>query len=330
MALTLVKPASERTAPVYDPLCHGVDLPEETVLHPLGFRMQLSTNSVEVIRAAEEQWAEFPPLFHDRRIEIRVAVSDDEQAPCSTGLIWRAQGHLLALEADRYNFAVCDVEKGFSFCWLVPATARNHEFFRSHFLNILLQAPLWQTHLTWVHAACVARSGRAILLCGASGAGKTCLAYACARRGWTLITDEVSSLVRGSQERAVLGNPRYLHFRETAATIMPELNGRLATPNSVGKFSIEVRAAELGIETAFQGRVAAIVFLERRPDLPARLTPVSSADAFHGLECDLPFFPQPVYDAHLAALRHLVEGGAFELRYNHLDEAVSLLHSLVE
>lgn len=314
----------------YDPLCYSVELPFEIVLHPLGFRLQLSTNSAEVIQAAQEQWAEFPSLFHDRLIEIRVVVSDDEQAPCSTGLIWRAQRHLLALEADRHNFAVCDVEKGFAFCWLVPATARNHDFFRSHFLNILINVILWQTHLARVHAACVARSGKAVLLCGSSGAGKSCLAYACARRGWTFITDEVTSLSLGSSERLVLGNPRYLHFRETAASILPELAGRLATPNSVGKFSIEMRTAEMGVETAFQSHAAAVVFLDRRPDSPARLTPVSAADAFRGLESEIPLLPQPQYDAHRAALRHLVQNGAFELRYHNLDEAVTLLDSLLK
>lgn len=324
-----MKSSSGSAAPPYDPLCHAVDLPYETVLHPLGFRMQLSTNSSDVIQAAEEQWSEFPSLFHDRVVEIRVAVSDDDQAPCSTGLIWRAQRHLLALEADRHNFAVCDVEKAFSFCWLVPATARNHDFFRSHFLNILIQASLWQTHLTRVHAACVSRSGRGVLLCGSSGAGKSCLAYACARRGWVFITDEVSSLVRASHGRTVLGNPRYLHFRDTAATILPELEGRLSAPNSVGKFSIEVPAAELHTETAFQSHVAAVVFLNRRPDEPARLTPVSALDAFRGLESDLPLFPQPQFDAHRAALRYLVQDGAFELRYHDLGQAVTLLDSLV-
>lgn len=315
---------------IYDPLCYSVDLPFETVLHPLGFRMQLSTNSREIIQAAEAQWAEFPPLFDDRLIEIRVAVSDDEQAPCSTGLIWRAQRHLLALEADRHNFAVCDVEKGFAFCWLVPATARDHDFFRSHVLNSLINVILWHSHLARVHAACVARNGRGVLLCGASGAGKTCLAFACARRGWTFITDEISSILRTSAERIVLGNPRYLHFRETAAAILPELAGRLARPNSVGKFSIEMRAAEVGVDTAFQAHAAAVVFLDRRPGSPARLTPISAADAFRGLDSDLPLLPQPQYDAHRAALRHLVQVGAFELRYRDLDEAVTMLDSLVK
>jgi hypothetical protein len=315
---------------VYDPLQYGIDLPYETTLYPLGFRLQLITNSREIIQAAEEDWAVFPLLFEDRTLEIRVAVSDDEQIPCPTSLIWRAQRHLLALESDRQNFAVCDLEQGFSFCWLAPTTARNHDFFRSHFLNILVQAPLWQTHLTWIHAACVARDGRGLLLCGPSGAGKSCLAYACARRGWTFITDEVSSLVRGSAEATVLGNSRCIHFRDTAAAILPEFHGRLAAPNSVGKISIEVRTSELHkVQTAFQCRVASVVFLERREDMPARLAPLSTADAFHGLESDLPLCPQPLYDTHRAALRKLVEGGAFELRYHDLEEAVGLIEPLV-
>jgi hypothetical protein len=324
-----MNPSTGKPAPVLDPLCYGVELPYATVLYPLGFRMDLTTNSHEVIKAAEEDWAGFPLLFDDRTIELRVAVSNDDQAPCPTTLIWRAQGHLLALESDRHNFAVCDLEKGFSFCWVVPATARNHDFLRSFLLRILIQAPLWQTHLTWVHAACVARNGRGLLLCGASGAGKSCLAYACARRGWTFVTDEVSSLVRPSKERMVLGNPRYMHFRETATAVLPELTGRLAVTNAVGKMSLDVSPADLGtIDTAFQTRVAAVVFLDRQASASARLTPISAADAYHGLDRELPLFPQPLHDAHRATLRNLVAVGAYELRYEDLEEAVSLLEPL--
>jgi len=62
---------------VLDPLCYGIDLPYKTVLYPLGFRLDLITNSQEVIRAAENDWGGFPLLFHDRTLEQRVAVSDD-------------------------------------------------------------------------------------------------------------------------------------------------------------------------------------------------------------------------------------------------------------
>ena len=324
-----MKPGASQPTPVLDPLGYGVHLPYTTVLYPLGFRLDLVTNSQEVIQAAADDWASFPLLFHDRTLEVKVAVSNDDQAPCPTSLIWRAQGHLVALESDRHNFAVCDLEKGFSFCWIVPATARNHDFLGAFFLRTLVQLPLWQTHLTRVHAACVARNGQALLLCGASGAGKTCLAYACARRGWTLVTDEITSLVRNSKERTVLGNPRYMHFRDTATAVLPELNGRLPSLNARGKMSFEVRTADLGtIDTAFESRAAAVVFLDRQAGAPARSTPVCAADAFYGLDSDLPLFPQPLYDAHRAALRSLVAGGAFELRYHDLDEAVRLLDPL--
>jgi hypothetical protein len=318
------------SAPVFDPFCYSVELPHEKVFYPFGFRMQLITNSLDVLQVAEESWGGFPLLFDDKSLELRVAVSDDEQAPSASGLIWRAQRHLLTLQSDQNNFAICDLEKGFSFGWFVPATARNHAFLRRYYLDTIVYVMLWQTHLTSIHAGCVARNGRGVLLCGESGAGKSCLSYACARRGWELITEESSALLRRSKDRIVLGKPAQMHFRDTAATILPELKDRLIPTNAPGEISIEVRTAELpGIRTAFQSRVAAVVLLNRGAGGPARLVPIPPAQACERLERELPLFEQPVYEAHRASLRHLVEVGAYELQYRDLDEAVRLLESLV-
>jgi hypothetical protein len=120
-----------------------------------------------------------------------------------------------------------------------------------------------------------------------------------------------------------------MHFRETATAVLPELTGRLAVTNAVGKMSLDVSPADLGtIDTAFQTRVAAVVFLDRQASASARLTPISAADAYHGLDRELPLFPQPLHDAHRATLRNLVAVGAYELRYEDLEEAVSLLEPL--
>lgn len=316
--------------PVFDPFQYGVELPHQIVLHPLGFAMRLSTNSREIIQATEGSWAGFPSFFNDKSLEVRVVVSEDQQALCPATLVWRAQRNLLTLISDQNNFAICDLDRAFAFCCIAPATARNHEFFRYYYLDSIVQLLLWQTHLTRVHGACVARSGRGVLLCGPSGAGKSCLAYACACRGWSFITDEASSLVRTSNERMVLGKPRQMHFRDTAAEIFPELDGRLAAPNAVGKISIEINTADLpAVQTAFQARVAAVVFLNRHAGVPAGLVPISAEDAFNRLDSDLPLFAEPAHRQHRASLRHLVEAGAFELRYRNLDEGVSLLEPLV-
>jgi hypothetical protein len=203
-------------------------------------------------------------------------------------------------------------------------------FLRRYYLDTMVYVMLWQTHLTSIHAGCVARNGHAVLLCGESGAGKSCLSYACARRGWELITEESSALLRRSKDRIVLGKPAQIHFRETAAAILPELKDRLIPTNEPGEISIELRTADLpGIRTAFQSRVAAVVLLNRGAGGPARLVPIRPAQACERLERELPLFEQPVFEAHRASLRHLVEVGAYELRYGDLDEAVQLLESLV-
>ena len=112
--------------------------------------------------------------------------------------------------------------------------------------------------------------------------------------------------------------------------LLSELNDRLAAPNAVGKISIEVDTAELrDIRTAFQCRVAAVVFLNRHTGGSARLVPLSAEDAFCRLNQDLPLFEEPVHEQHRASLRNLLEAGAFELRYGDLDEAVNTPEPLV-
>ena len=324
-----MKESIHTAVPVFDPFVYGIELPHQTIVHALGFPMRLSTNSLDVIQVAEESWAGFPALFDDKSLEVRVAVSEDQDAPCPTGLAWRGQGHLLTLQSDRDNFAVCDVERGFAFAWFAPATARNHEFLRYYYLDTIANLLLWPSHLTRIHASCVTRAGRGVLFCGDSGAGKSCLAFACARNGWDLVTDEAVSLVRGSQERIVLGKPWQMHFRESAAAIFPEFQGWLASPNAAGKISVEIRTADLPeIRTAVQCPVAAVVFLNRPAGGPARLIPISAAEAFDRLNQDLPLMAESVMHQHRAALRHLVEVGCFELRYRDLDEALHVLESL--
>ncbi len=315
--------------PVFDPFGYGIELPLETNVNALGFPLRLVTNSPDIVRATEESWAGYPQLFTDKSLEFRVIVSNDESVACASDLYpARAQGHLLHIMSDPANFAVCDLDKGFASFWLAPATARNREFFRYYYLLNALYIMVWHTHLTSVHAAGIARNGRGVLLCGDSGAGKTCLSFACARRGWDFITDEAVSLVRRSPERMVVGGTRHLHFRESALVLLPELRGRLARILATGKLSVEVNTNEFPeIRRIVQTAVAAVVFLNRAPGGPARLAPISVPDAVSRLERELPLMEQ--MEDHRAALRHLAEAGSFELRYRDLDDAVTVLESLV-
>jgi hypothetical protein len=174
----------------------------------------------------------------------------------------------------------------------------------------------------------VARNGRGVLLCGDSGAGKTCLSFACARRGWSFITDDGVSLVRRSQERMVVGTPRDMHFRPTAVEILPELEGHLALIEPWGKLVFQPSSSAFpDFRRELYTYVNAVVFLNRSTGGPAELIPVSCQEAFARLDRELPFMEQ--IEDQRASLRRLVEARAYELRYADLYEAVNALESLI-
>ncbi len=112
------------------------------------------------------------------------------------------------------NFYIVDLLQGFSFGWVNAAAISHRNYFRYHFLEAAALAHIVNRHAAPVHAACVERQGRGVLLCGDSGAGKSSLAFACARAGWTYVTDDASFLINGESERRVVGN---CHIDPTAA-----------------------------------------------------------------------------------------------------------------
>jgi hypothetical protein len=313
---------------VFDPFRYGVALPLQTDVNAHGFPMRVITNSLDVIKTTEESWAGFPQLFADHSLEFRVVVTDNEHAKRPSDMFTRAQRHLVVTVSDEEDFAVGDLDRGIASFWVSPASARDHEFFRNYHLHNVMYLMLWYAHMTMVHAACVARNGRGVLLCGESGAGKSCLSLACARRGWTFITDDGVSLVRRSKERMVVGTPRDMHFRPTAVEVFPELEGHLTQIKPWGKLLFQPSSNLFpDFRRELYTFADAVVFLNRPASGPARLVPMSSQEAYTRLDRDLPLMEQ--IEDQRASLQRLVEGRAYELRYSNLYDAVSTLESLV-
>jgi hypothetical protein len=320
---------SQIDAPV-DSLVANFELPRRARFYPLGFPLELETNSEEVIQAAAEGWGRFAPRFDETPVRLSLGVSERQEMPLPSEPRIDTPEHLITFFWDQFNFAVCDMRSGFAFGWVTRKVARDHVFLRYHFLHALAMSMLVHRFLAPVHGAFVARNGHGVLLCGDSFAGKTTLAYACARAGWTYLTDDGTYLIRARQNRYATANPYQIHFRADAPALFPELRGRSNAVRPNGKIGIEVFTSDLPIATAGEGSIDHVVFLNRGHGGHAHLAPHPNEDAMAWCEQYASYGEARVRMEQRRTLRKLLDAGVWEMRYGDLAGAVDCLERLVD
>ena len=311
----------------HDPLHHRIDLPLTGSFFPLGFGVEIATNSRDVLEAAAESWGGYASEHPYPPVELRVVVQPaGDLAPEA---VFRNQRRLFTIVADRDNFACYESGSLFGYCFVSQKTAADHAWFRFYFLETMAYMLLAQRWVMPVHAACVARDETGVLLCGLSNAGKSTLAWACARAGWTYVTDDGTWLLTQTEDRDALGRCRSIRFRDDAPRLFPELQEyiRRARPN--GKISIEVPLdAFPQIRTASRCRVGSVVLLDRREGAATSAQPVAAAEAIGLLLRDMPWYGDEVRTMYERTARRLLEVPAYRLTYEKLDQAVALLSNL--
>jgi hypothetical protein len=311
------------------PLLARQEFAHRRTYYPLGFAVEIETNSIEILLAASESWGGHVCASTDPPLRIRLGVTQSRSSGLPPAPVPRADGHLLSIVADAANFAVCDLRQGVAFGWVSEATLESRLYFRYHFLEAVALSLVSTSRASPLHAACVSLEGRGILLCGASGAGKSTLAYACARAGWTFTSDDASYLLWESAELDVRGNSHQVRFRPSARELFPELQGRSLTPRAAGKPSIEVFTAELpGIVTAKESQVHYIVLLNRRTSSPGELTPLTREEMLPQLDGSL-FAEEWTPHPRAKLLERLCAANMYELRYSDFEGAIGLLERLV-
>lgn len=318
---------------VNDPLLTRVPLEYEALHFPYGFPARIRSNSPITMRAAEISCSTYRQKFDFPPLDVRVLVSDSSSPGRSEPPRFRSQGNLLTLVADAENFASLDLNTGFSFGWVTKATAEKTEYFRQCVLDVMIYCLLEVRHLVTVHAACVRRNNKGVLLAGVSGAGKSSLAYACARRGWTYVSDDASAFIRESHKPVIIGHPHKFRFREPVGDLFPEFCGLKSTLRAYGKPTVEVRTASLDwLKSEDESRIDCIVFLNRAEFSGGspQLIPLPLETAWQRLSFSVWSVQLPAYQERLAALERLLDLPIYEMRYGELDPAIDMLQDLVE
>lgn len=159
----------------------------------------------------------------------------------------------------------------------VPGLARSLVWL----LNALaLNAPSPDVH---VHAAVASLDGRAVILPGRSGAGKTTLVAALALAGWVYLSDEVAAL--DLHHAVVRPYPRPLALEEGSWGLFPGAGDRW--PADVPELVTDLRLllpVTLGTSAPPEvARPIAIVFPDVQPGATTALVPMGRAEALERL-----------------------------------------------
>lgn len=313
-----------------DPLLSGCELPLRTTFFPLGFPVELATNSREVMEAGKKSWRLFEQSFDVPPIQIQFGVEDGLSSAMPARPTFRSRGHLMSIIADAQNFSNCDFSRGFAYGWVTQRVAAESGFFRYNFLEPAALTLLGQRYLAPVHAALVAKDGCGVMLCGDSFAGKSTLAYACARAGWTFVTDDAVYLVRQDPRCYGIGNPHSIRFRESARALFEELRDRRPITRPNGKIGFEICTEELAMRTAEGTEIHQIVFLDRHGSQPAHLFPYPKARALHLWRQFVNHGEEQTRAEQIKSYERLLGARMWALTYASLEAAVVRLNQLAE
>src|SRR5881296_303589 len=233
--------------PDRDPLRRSipVEIVEEFV--PLGSKLRLETNSREILEACRTSFGRYgipAPGSGAASLVVRLFVDPTfTDGPPWPDPVFRGQGEIFYISAGRQNTAVALLDTGFATGFIAPEMARDIVFFRNTFLECLVLTMLTHGKLgayTYAHASAVVLGNKGLLFCGPSQAGKSTLAYACARRGFQVVSDDVVYLHDGEEGLIVWGKPWHLRLLQDCTRFFPELKTHGDSLRFDGKDCVEI------------------------------------------------------------------------------------------
>jgi HprK-related kinase A len=182
-----------------------------------------------------------------------------------------------------------------------------------------------------IHAAVLERDGRALVLPGVTGAGKSTLCAGLAHRGWRLLSDEFALIRPG--DGALMPWPRPISLKNVSIDVIrrwaPDAYLSTPVPNTNKGTVAHVRPPADSVRRAAELAVPAwLVFPTFEAGAAPALTRVPKARAFFRL-ADCSFNYESLGIRGFRTLSRMIDGcDTYEFRYSRLDDALRLFGAL--
>jgi hypothetical protein len=304
----------------------------------LGIPTRFETNGREVLEAVEETFGAWRVLdAHPEYVDaaparVRIEIVPGGEGPHEHAPVrFDAVGEGVAVMTSPGSRGRADAGARLAEARVTEALARDGEHFRGWVVEGLALALLTRLDRQPLHAAAVARGGRALLLAGRGGVGKSTLTYAAHRAGLQVLSEDIVFVQLNAAPR-VWAMPRLAHLLPDAARFFPELAGIAPVLRANGKWKIPVSllpadgsapplpvADRVGICLLARGEGGPII---------ERVPPGEAVDALAGrLEPGFDLFASTI----AARVRPLAERGAWRLILPpHPSDAVPALEAMLD
>jgi hypothetical protein len=235
-----------------DPLRRDIRFSHYCDIPVLGIPTRFESNAAHVIDLIEKAFG----AWH--AIDNCTALLANERARVSFGVVpgeedgrERPEVRYYVPEPNRYimvtagSVGVSDSARGHAILYVTPALVQSGEHFRYAIVEAMTMGVLGWMDRQPLHAAAIVRDGRAIMLAGPSGVGKTTLAYAALRtRRYQLLAEDIVHLQKSPVPR-IWGMPGFLHLPPDASARFEELHDVKARIVANGKEKIAIPVRDL-------------------------------------------------------------------------------------
>lgn len=279
-------------------------------LAPFGSPAGITSNQAEVLDAARLSAGRFsrsgePGPFPAR---IQIVVRSQATAPLPPDLperlVYLGLGDWLTVSAGEWGHGFANLATREAHVFLSPALAAEarlvSRYFIDHYLlNFLL------TEWAMLHASCVVKEGRLIVMVAPHNVGKSTTALRLLRAGYSFLADGMVLIKERDDEKGrgglVGGYPiGEVKLRDDVLALFPEYAGESVQVREHRKTVVNLRQAHPGqlVEGVFRPSAIHICLVERSPDNASRLTPLTAQDALPTLAANTVFWDEPPRLAH--------------------------------
>ena len=291
-----MSPATSRRADISADPFHerqGASLPRATV-RMLGGDFNFVSDSVELLCIVASAYANLPRHALSRSVpsfEVALTLGTREQRQRGVPRISMLSGtHLLCATTAASTFVALSPEQRTALIVVSKAMLRSEYHVRYELIEFAVFTLAARAQgLVPLHAACVGRGRRGLLLMGASGAGKSTAALHCLLRGMEFLSED--SVFVAPASMLATGVANFLHVQPDALRFVPDAAAALirGSPtirrrSGVRKFEVDLRnplfrlaprpfeiAGTVFMTAQRAGRRRPLVSTLRREDLLERL-----------------------------------------------------------